>query len=475
MQNLIIGRKVEIALLQKYISSNHSEFIAIYGRRRVGKTYLIRQYFQNRFSFDITGIIEGKKTEQMTAFGHALKQYGYKGRKPATWLDAFFALRSVLEQKMEQGKPCVVFIDEMPCLDTPKSGFVHALGHFWNSWAAWQADIKLIVCGSATSWMVRNIIDNHGGLHDRVTHEMTLKPFTLRETEEYFQTFGFHWSRLGVLHTYMAVGGIPYYLSLFNPEESPAQGIDRLFFSENGELQKEYRRLFASLFRNPEPYLSVIKLLATKPSGMTREEIHELLGGNNNGHLGDLLKDLVYCDFLRSYKVRGKKVKTNSSIFKLVDFYTLFYHSFIGKASMNTNYWTRLQGTPTVNTWLGLAYERVCMAHISQIKKSLGIGSVVTESYSWRSRDSEHPAQIDLLIERADKMINLCEIKYSETEYSLSQEEFLNIGRRVESFRTATQTHYGIIPTLITTFGLSRGMYADSIHASVVLDNLFSD
>lgn len=475
MQNSIIGRKEEIALLEKYMSSNHSEFIAIYGRRRVGKTFLIRQYFQNQFAFDMTGIIEGKKAEQMTTFGHALKQYGYKGRKPATWLDAFFALRGLLEQKLEQGKPCVVFIDEMPCLDTPKSGFVHALGHFWNSWAAWQAEIKLIVCGSATSWMVRNIIDNHGGLHDRVTHEIALKPFTLSETEEYFQSFGFPWSRLSVLHTYMAVGGVPYYLSLFNPDESPAQGIDRLFFSENGELQKEYRRLFASLFRNPEPYLAVIKLLAAKPSGMTREEIREQLGGNNNGHLGDLLTDLVYCNFLRKYKVREKKLKTNSSIYKLVDFYTLFYHSFIGKASMNTSYWTRLQGTPTVNTWLGLAYERVCMAHVSQIKRALGIGSVVTEAYSWRSKDSEHPAQIDLLIERADKMINLCEIKYSETEYSLSQEEYLNIGRRVESFRAAIQTHYGIVPTLITTFGLSRGMYADSIHASVVLDDLYSE
>ena len=168
-------------------------------------------------------------------------------------------------------------------------------------------------------------------------------------------------------------------------------------------------------------------------------------------------------------------MKTNSSIYKLVDFYTLFYHSFIGKASMNTSYWTRLQGTPAVNTWLGLTYERVCMAHVSQIKKALGIGSVVTESYSWRSKDSEHPAQIDLLIERADKMINLCEIKYSETEYSLSQEEYLNIGRRVESFRAAIQTRYGIVPTLITTFGLASGMYADSIHASVILDDLFSD
>lgn len=475
MQSVIIGRREEARLLNQYISSGRAEFIAIYGRRRVGKTFLIRQHFRNRFAFDMTGIIEGKKTEQMAAFHHSLKQYGYSGKKPATWLDAFFALRVVLEQSVGQGKPCVVFIDELPCLDTPKSGFVHALGHFWNSWAAWQADIKLIVCGSATSWMVRNVIDNHGGLHDRVTHEMALKPFTLGEAEEYFRAFGFPWSRLGVLHAYMAVGGVPYYLSLFRPEESPSQGIDRLFFADNGELQKEYRRLFASLFKNPEPYLAVIRLLASKPSGMTREEISKRLGVSNNGHLGDVLTDLVYCDFLRVSRIREKTVKANSAIYALVDFYTLFYHSFVGKASMNTAYWTRQQGTPVVNTWLGLAYERVCMAHIPQIKRALGIGSVVTEAYSWRSKDAEHPAQVDLLIERADKMINLCEVKYSETEYSLSQEEYMNISRRVENFRAAVQTRYGIVPTLITTFGLSRGMYADLIHASVVLDDLFAD
>lgn len=461
-------------MLERYVASGRAEFIAVYGRRRVGKTFLIRQLFRESFAFDVIGIIEGKRSEQMAVFAQALRQAGYKGSKPTTWLDAFFALRQVLEQKVGQDRPLVVFIDEMPCLDTPKSGFVRALGHFWNSWAAWQPEIKLIVCGSATSWMVRNIIDNHGGLHNRVTHEIILKPFTLSETEEYFRANGFPWSRLGVLHAYMAVGGIPYYLSLFSPVESPAQSIDRLFFSEGGELRKEFRRLFASLFRNPEPYLAIIRLLSTHPMGMTREEISQHLSANNNGHLGELLTDLTYCDFLCAHRVRGKSVKVTSAIYKLSDFYTLFYLTHAVKSPNNPNYWTRLQGTPAVNGWLGLAYERVCMAHVDQIKRALGIEGVMTEAYSWRSREKQHPAQVDLLIERADKMINLCEIKYSETPFVLTQEEYLNIGRRVESFREATQTRYGIVPTLITTYGLASGMYADCIHASVVLDDLFA-
>jgi hypothetical protein len=473
MANPIIGRKAEMHLLEQYINSDKAEFIALYGRRRVGKTFLIRRYFDNQFAFDMTGIIEGKMSEQMAAFNDSLRQYGYQGDKVKTWLDAFFALRDSLQEKLKAGEKCIVFIDELPCLDTPRSGFVRALGHFWNSWAAWQPGMKLIVCGSATSWMVRNVIDNHGGLHDRVTHEMALKPFSLAEVEEFFTANSFQWSRLGILHAYMAVGGIPYYLSMFRPTESPAQGIDRLFFDENAELAKEYHRLFSSLFRNPAPYLSLIKLLATKPSGMTREEIAAALGVSNNGFLGDLLTDLVYCDFLRSYQVREKRIKSNSCLYKLVDFYTIFYHTFIRKTA-EPGYWLRMQGTPTVNTWTGLAYERVCMSHIAQIKRALGISSVATEAYTALIKEGEAKSQIDLVIERADKMINLCEIKYSETEYTLTQEEFIKLGRRVEAFKNLTQTHYGVVPTLITTFGLTHGMYADHIHVSVTLDDLFA-
>ena len=471
MVDTIIGRTKEIELLERYIRSDRAEFIALYGRRRVGKTFLIRQHFNNTFAFDFTGIIEGKRTEQMRAFNQALKLYGHKGKAVNNWLDAFFALQQLLTARSTE-EPCVVFIDEMPCMDTPKSGFVHALGHFWNSWGAWQNNLKLIVCGSATSWMVRNIIDNHGGLHDRVTHEMALKPFTLHETEEFFHAAGFPWSRLGILHCYMAVGGVPYYLSLFRPGESPAQGVDRLFFAEGAELKKEYRRLFASLFRNPDPYKEIIKALAQKPSGLTRDELSKRLKINNNGKLGDWLANLIYCDFIKAFYTREKKMRTNSPIFKLTDFYTFFYLTFAQQPYPKPNFWTQMQGTPKINTWLGYAYERVCLAHVRHIKHKLGIEGVMTQSYAWRSRE-DNPAQIDLLIERADKMINLCEIKYSETEYTLTRDEFLKISRRVDAFRNATKTRYGIIPTLVTTFGVAKGQYADSIHATVVLDDLY--
>lgn len=473
MGQTIVGRKKELSLINQYFNSGKAEFIAVYGRRRVGKTFLIRQHFRNQFAFDMTGIMEGTKSEQMTAFHTALKTYGYTGKKNTNWIDAFFTLRQVLESRIEEGKRCVIFIDELPCLDTPKAGFVNALGHFWNNWANWQSEIMLIVCGSATSWMVRNVIDNHGGLHDRITHEIHLHPFTLTETEEFFKLNGFSWNRLSIMQTYMAIGGIPYYMSLFERTDSPATGLDRLFFSGNAELKKEYRRLFSSLFKNPHPYLEIITLLSKHPKGMTREEISTELKTSNNGKLGEMLTDLIYCDFLQKNNVREKRIKSNSAIYQLIDFYTIFYNTFANKNIMEEHFWTRNINTPEINIWYGLAFERVCKAHIEKIKTALGIASVSTEYYSWRSNLIEKGAQIDIIIDRADNTINLCEVKYSENLYSLDKEEYMKIQNRISVFKEATNTRSNIIPTMITTFGMKEGTYSDQIIAKINMEDLF--
>lgn len=473
MGQTIVGRRKELSLINQYFNSGKAEFIAVYGRRRVGKTFLIRQHFRNQFAFDMTGIMEGTKSEQMTAFHTALKTYGYTGKKNTNWIDAFFALRQVLESRIEEGKRCVIFIDELPCLDTPKAGFVNALGHFWNNWANWQSEIMLIVCGSATSWMVRNVIDNHGGLHDRITHEIHLHPFTLTETEEFFKLNGFSWNRLSIMQTYMAIGGIPYYMSLFERTDSPATGLDRLFFSGNAELKKEYRRLFSSLFKNPHPYLEIITLLSKHPKGMTREEISTELKTSNNGKLGEMLTDLIYCDFLQKNNVREKRIKSNSAIYQLIDFYTIFYNTFANKNIMEEHFWTRNINTPEINIWYGLAFERVCKAHIEKIKTALGIASVSTEYYSWRSNLIEKGAQIDIIIDRADNTINLCEVKYSENLYSLDKEEYMKIQNRISVFKEATNTRSNIIPTMITTFGMKEGTYSDQIIAKINMEDLF--
>ena len=472
----MIGRTKEIGLVSKYMKSGKAEFVALYGRRRVGKTFLVTSYFKNKFDFDVTGIIGGRKEEELEAFHVALKRYGYQGKKPKKWMEVFEALRTLLEAKMKQrkGKRCVVFFDELPCFDTPKSGFVHALDYFWNSWASRQSSFFLVVCGSATSWIVRNIIDNHGGLHGRITHELHLRPFSLKETELFLKKQKSKWKRISVLQAYMILGGIPYYLSMLDVSQSLTENIDRLFFSEDAELRKEYARLYESLFVHSERYMDVIKVLSNSKKGLTRKEIAEKLSIANNGHLSNLLEDLINCDFIRRYDVAGVRVKSNGSIYQLMDFFSFFYLDFVeGRRRKDPHYWSKILNTPAQNTWYGLAYERVCLSHISQILRVLHLDSVLTECYSWRSKNSEDGAQIDIIIDRADDMINICEVKYSREKYSLTKSEYAKILNRVETFGLETNTRKGVHVALITTFGIVENKYSDIAQNVVNLNDMF--
>lgn len=473
----IIGRTIEISLLKEYVESPRSEFIAIYGRRRVGKTFLIDQLFQSDYTFSLTGVVDGGVAEQMQALSDAFDMYGFQlKQRPQSWMEAFSLIRKSVSDRLSDKKKCIIFIDELPCLDIRGMGLVNALGYFWNSWASKRNDVKLIVCGSATSWMMRTIIDSKGGLHDRITHELHLHPFNLGETECFLQNMGINWDRLSILQTYMVLGGIPYYLGLLRSQQSLAQNIDSLFFYPNAEMKREFRRLYKTLFRLPEPYMEIIRILAEKRSGFTRDQIAQKLGKTDNGHLSEKLEDLVNCDIIRLYNMKHKKISSRNGLYQLMDFYTLFYLTFIEKASVDEHYWTHHLNTPEVNAWLGLAFERVCLAHIPQIKEKLRIDLMATEYYSWRCvTDESHPqgAQIDLLIERADRVINLCEIKYCESAYLITKDDDAKMRNRISSFRLDTGTKSAIWPTYITTYGLSQGEYSNSIQWQVTMDDLF--
>ena len=469
----MIGREAERRLLEQYIESPRPEFIAIYGRRRVGKTYLITEIFRDRLTFDMTGVLEGDKDDQLSSFFLSLRKAGYDGEKPKNWLEAFEALKSILKQTSDN-KKSIIFIDELPCLDTPRSGLVKALDLFWNGWANRQKNIKLIVCGSATTWMVDNIIDNHGGLHDRITHEIHIHPFTLGETEEYLKSEGFRWNRISIAQCYMILGGIPYYLSLLDNGQSLAENIDRLFFSADAELHREYDRLFKSLFRNPQPYVKIIQLLTSTRKGLTRNEISEKLGKETGGHLSKMLENLENCDFIRKYNIKDKKINSKNGIYQLTDFFTCFHNDFCTKGTTDEHFWSNTLNPPKQNTWLGLAFERLCQAHIPQIKKALGIDRIHTEYYSWRSKESKPAAQVDLIIERADQITNLCEIKYCRAEYALDAKESSKLQNRVADFERETGTRSAVNLTFITTFGLKRNSYASDIRYHIELDALFN-
>lgn len=476
MKEQLVGRQKEIGLLDKYFLSDKAEFVALYGRRRVGKTFLINQVFKNKFTFSMTGIMDGDKNAQLFAFSDAMDRYGNPLEKhPDNWYDAFQELRRFLSTKITKSKRCVVFIDELPCFDTKKSNFINALGYFWNSWASQQSGLLLIVCGSSTSWMMKNVIDNHGGLHNRITHEMHLKEFSLHETELYLGQKGFPWDRLMVLQTYMVMGGIPYYLSLMDASESLAQNIDRLFFSDDGEMRREFGRLYKTLFSTPEPYISIVEALFEKKRGMTRDEIAKVLKISPNGNLTKMLQNLVDCDMARFYRVRNKTISARNGIYQLADFYSMFYLQFMKNRTTNEHFWTQSLNTPAINNWMGLAFERICMAHIPHIKRALHIDGIKSEHYSWRGcdSDSQKQTQVDLIIERADRMANVCEAKYSVKPYILDKEEYDKYTRRIDLFKQQTAYNGGTIPTFITTYGLQRNAYSDYIISQITMDELF--
>lgn len=471
----LIGRQTEIKRLREMAESPRAEFLAVYGRRRVGKTFLVNQVFEEQFSFKMTGVIGGSLKDQFASFTDAMDDYGYAmPKQPENWMEAFIMLKNALKKVVAKQDRCIIFIDELPAMDAENSNVASAVGYFWNQWASLHDNIVFIICGSATSWMITNVIDSKGGLHDRLTQEMIIHPFTLKEVEAYLDVHNFVWNRLMVLQAYMIFGGIPYYLSLLEKNESLVQNVDRLFFSRDTKMRREFRRLFNTLYKNPHRYIEIVKLLAKSQRGLTRQQIANELKCANNGHLGNRLDDLVYCDLIRKNVVREKQIKRRDAIYQLCDFFSLFYLTFIDRAELELDYWSHHINTPEINTWMGLTYEKVCMAHIEQIKNALGIDGISSLNYSWRSNTSNPAAQIDIIIERADRIVNVCEVKYSQSEYELNKEEYEKISKRAATFIKETNLSYTPWLTLITTVGLAKGKYSGMIQSVVTLDNLFA-
>ena len=470
----MVGRKKEIEVLNGAYDSPESEFVAVYGRRRIGKTYLVRQTFDGRFAFQHTGIARGTTKEQLREFAESLENFGLKEcPTPGDWFEAFRLLKKLLS-KAPDGKK-VVFIDEMPYLDTKASRFVPALEHFWNGWASARTDILLIVCGSATSWVINKVIRNKGGLHNRVTVKIPLKPFTLAECEMYARSRGVLLTRYQLAELYMALGGVPYYWKYVEPDYSVAQNLDSMFFAREDKLEHEYEDLFASLFRQAEPYMRIVEALGRIKAGMTRDRLSKSSGLTACGNFSRHLKELEQCGFIRKYTALGCKNK--GSLYQLIDNFTLFYFRIIAANKVNDrHFWSSSQGSGFVNEWRGTAFERLCMLHVDQLKAALGIAGVVCNVYSWQCpKTDDHPGvQIDMLLDRKDGIINLCEMKFSETEYSLDETEAAKLRARRAVFKCETGTRKAIHETMITSFGLKKNAYRHEIQSELTLDDLFA-
>lgn len=473
---MLTGREKEIQELRQAYDSDESKFVAVFGRRRIGKTYLVREVFQDNFAFTYSGMAQASTKEQLQRFYLTLKSQGFKGGSyPNNWIEAFYMLEQYLEGLPEWKK--VVFLDELPWMDGPKSSFMPAFENFWNAWASARKDILLIVCGSATSWMVKKILKNRGGLHNRLNNQIHLQPFNLHECELYAKSINLPLERQEIMEAYMVFGGIPFYWSLLNKSLSLPQNIDTLFFGRTPKLGNEFKELYSSLFKQSEPYLDIITALAKKKIGMTREEIITNSNLATNGQLTKYLEDLENCGFIRRYQSISSKTK--NALYQLIDNFTLFYFKFMeGRKNIDANYWSKIQTAPIYHNWNGLAFERVCLLHSEQIKKALGISGVITNEYSWRTAatDEHSGAQIDLLIDRSDKVINLCEIKYSDGPYTIDKKYMENLRNKAVLFRQLTKTRKGIALTMITSSGLVKNSYSmNNIHSQVTADDLFVD
>ena len=472
---MMIGRIDEQRRLREAFESKYSEFVAVYGRRRVGKTFLVREQFHYKFTFQHTGLARKSTREQLQSFQLSLRRQGYtKAPLPGNWIEAFDMLKDLIEWSKDRRK--VVFIDEMPWMDAPRSSFLPALENFWNSFASARKDVVLIACGSATSWIVRKLLKNKRGLHNRITYRIHLQPFTLNECEQYAKQRKLGMSRLQLMEGYMALGGIPYYWSLLDKSKSLAQNIDRLFFSKDGELKGEYYELYASLFNHPEKYVAVIETLGKKRSGLSREEIIKEGKLESNGKLSEILEDLENCGFIRKYNMIGMKSK--GALYQLIDCYTLFYFRFIQNNNSNDeHFWSKSIGTGEYNSWCGLAFERLCLLHSRQIKTKLGISGIISSEYAWWTdqKDGKRGAQIDLLIDRNDGVINLCEMKYTKVPFQIDANYEANLLNKRARFIEATQTRKAVHITMVSSQGLERNAYADEIQSEVSGGDLFAE
>lgn len=473
----MVGRKREQKELKAALDRDEAQLVAVYGRRRVGKTYLVRETFRDRFYFQHAGLARGSMAEQLAAFRDSLIRSGAADvPQLQNWREAFNALATFITAGGTRRKK-VVFIDELPWMDTPKSKFVMWFESFWNGWCSARKDVVFVICGSATSWIVKKVFRNRGGLYNRVTEKIHLAPFTLCECRELCRSHGVLFSDADIAELYMIFGGVPYYWTFLERGKSVAQNVDALLFARNGKLRNEFGEVFQSLFGDNAGYLKVVRSLAGKGCGMTYGEILSSTGLSKGGASLRILDALEQSGFVRRYTAYGKKKQ--DAQYQLVDGFTLFHLKFLdGESNLDAHFWSHATIGSALNTWRGLAFERVCLLHVPQIKKALGISGVLTSVYSWRHVPDDtyaSGAQIDLMIERADRIVNICEIKYAREEFTIDKEYDRKLRNKIGTFRGVTKTKCAVHITMITANGLAHNGYWGIAQSEVSLDDLFAD
>ncbi len=471
---MIVGRKKEIKVLNDNYNSSESSFIAVYGRRRVGKTYLINKNFEGKILFRHSGIYNGTTKEQISSFMNDLKECGFKDSVVADdWFYAFECLKKFINDSKQKKK--IIFLDEIAWMYTKKSNFIKALENFYNGWASARNDIMLIICSSATSWIINNIIHSKGGLYNRVTTQIYLNPFSLEECEEYCLSRRLCLTRKQIVDAYMVIGGVPYYWNYITKGQSIPQFIDSCFFANNAPLKNELKYIFSSLFSNADSYLKIIESLSKKKYGMTKKDILEETKEVDNGNFTHKLEDLINCGFIREYS--PMKYKKTSVIYQLIDPFTIFHFHFLTKKNNDDCFWVNQLNNPMINAWKGLAFERICLLHLNSIKRAMGISGVYTAVYPWSCKKDEdnniYGSQIDMVIERKDDIINLFEIKYYDVPFAITAKQMETLNKKKHDFMEVTKTKSAIHLSMIALNGIGENENLNEIQSVLSINELF--
>ncbi|MCB0736472.1 MAG: AAA family ATPase [Bacteroidetes bacterium] len=469
----LVGRKREIELLQNALKSTQSELVAVYGRRRVGKTFLINKVFAKSKYFEITGLHNGNMTDQLQHFSTELLSQWKSKRKlqePKSWMEAFGQLSDFISASNSTKKK-VIFIDEFPWMDTPKSKFMMGFENFWNSYASKRHDLVVVICGSAAAYMVKKVIRNRGGLHNRITQRIRLAPFNLHETEVFLHQKGIKLTRYDILQLYMVMGGVPHYLEKITKGESVAQIVDRLCFEDGGALKNEFQNIFESLFNQHEKHVAVIKALASKKKGLTRSQLLEISGLPSGGTFTKIVEELTESGFIGLNLPYKKKVK--DALYRLTDEFSLFYLKFMqGNKQSGSGTWFTLHKSQSFAAWSGLSFESICLKHVSQLKNALGISAIYSQNASW----SGNNAQIDLLIDRADNVITVCEMKFYNQEYTMTKKYADELRAKLFEFKqNALPAKKILFLCMVTTYGIKTNKYSlEQVQNQVKADDLFA-
>lgn len=473
----LVGRKDEKQILENALSSNSAELIAVFGRRRVGKTFLVRSVFEKHIVFEFSAVHNANMREQLEGFSKAFKKamnIPLALAVPTNWLEAFEQLENFLTPIVTK-KKAVVFFDEFPWMHTHKSNFLKAFEHFWNSYASRYPNLTVVICGSAASWMIQNVVNNKGGLHNRLTKRIRILPFTLPEAEAYLKSRSINIDRYQILHLYMVMGGIPEYLKNVMPGESATQVIDRLCFTNNGALKDEFENLYPALFENASNHITVIRTLAAMSKGMTRNDIIAVSNLSSGGTITKTLDELKESGFITSYIPFNKTSK--ETVYRLTDEYSLFYLKYIEKRrATGSGTWMRLSESSSWKSWSGYAFEAICLKHVAKIKEALGISAVYTEESVWRHvpGKGQPGAQIDLLLDRKDYCINICEMKFSMDTFTISKKYADELERKITVFKAIEKPKKTIFLSMITTYGVAKNQYSKGlVQGELTMDDLF--